>query len=69
MELDVQKMVSYFLVRFSVMYNRDMASKKRELFSNLQEFAGSSGKLSLLELGCGTGTNFKFYPRMPGGLY
>lgn len=57
-----KKWFPYFLVRFSVMYNRDMASKKRELFSNLQEFAGPSGKLSLLELGCGTGTNFKFYP-------
>lgn len=43
-------------------YNEQIVSKKRELFSNLQEFAGPSGKLSLLELGCGTGTNFKFYP-------
>ncbi|MCQ6512695.1 class I SAM-dependent methyltransferase, partial [Vibrio parahaemolyticus] len=39
-----------------------MASQKRELFSNLQEFAGPSGKLTLLEVGCGTGANFKFYP-------
>ncbi|XP_069897296.1 thiol S-methyltransferase TMT1A [Dipodomys merriami] len=52
----------YFLSRFSVMYNTQMASRKQELFSHLQEFAGPSGKLSLLELGCGTGTNFKFYP-------
>ncbi|XP_004637870.1 methyltransferase-like protein 7A [Octodon degus] len=51
-----------FLSRFTVKYNQQMASKKRELFSNLQEFAGPSGKLSLLELGCGTGANFKFYP-------
>lgn len=51
-----------FLSRFTVTYNRQMASKKRELFSNLQEFAGPAGKLSLLELGCGTGANFKFYP-------
>ncbi|KFO35310.1 Methyltransferase-like protein 7A [Fukomys damarensis] len=51
-----------FLSRFTVIYNKQMASKKRELFSNLQEFAGPSGKLSLLELGCGTGANFKFYP-------
>uniref|UniRef100_A0A8I3WLZ7 Methyltransferase type 11 domain-containing protein n=1 Tax=Callithrix jacchus TaxID=9483 RepID=A0A8I3WLZ7_CALJA len=57
-----KKWSPYFLVRFSVMYNEQMASKKRELFSNLQEFAGPSGKLSLLEVGCGTGTNFKFYP-------
>ncbi|KAK7800552.1 hypothetical protein U0070_006739 [Myodes glareolus] len=52
----------YFLSRFTVTYNEQMASKKKELFSNLQEFAGPSGKLSLLELGCGTGANFKFYP-------
>ncbi|XP_042524658.1 methyltransferase-like protein 7A isoform X2 [Dipodomys spectabilis] len=52
----------YFLSRFSVMYNTQMASRKQELFGHLQEFAGPSGKLSLLELGCGTGTNFKFYP-------
>lgn len=52
----------YFLLRFTVIYNEQMASKKKELFSNLQEFAGPSGKLSLLEVGCGTGANFKFYP-------
>ena len=52
----------YFLARFTVMYNKQMESKKQELFSNLREFMGPSGKLSLLELGCGTGANFKFYP-------
>uniref|UniRef100_A0A8D1FI75 Methyltransferase type 11 domain-containing protein n=1 Tax=Sus scrofa TaxID=9823 RepID=A0A8D1FI75_PIG len=57
-----KKWLPYFLARFRVIYNEQIVSKKRELFSNLQEFAGSSGKLSLLELGCGTGTNFKFYP-------
>ncbi|XP_008567203.1 PREDICTED: methyltransferase-like protein 7A [Galeopterus variegatus] len=57
-----KKLFPYFLVRFSVMYNERMASKKQELFSNLQDFVGPSGKLSLLEVGCGTGANFKFYP-------
>ncbi|XP_020946876.1 LOW QUALITY PROTEIN: methyltransferase-like protein 7A [Sus scrofa] len=57
-----KKWLPYFLARFRVTYNEQIVSKKRELFSNLQEFAGPSGKLSLLELGCGTGTNFKFYP-------
>ncbi|XP_004711440.1 methyltransferase-like protein 7A [Echinops telfairi] len=52
----------HFMVRFTATYNEQMASKKQELFSNLLEFAGTSGKLSLLELGCGTGANFKFYP-------
>nr|XP_021513693.1 methyltransferase-like protein 7A [Meriones unguiculatus] len=57
-----KKWFPYFLTRFTVTYNEQMGSKKRELFSNLQEFAGPSGKLSLLEVGCGTGANFKFYP-------
>ncbi|XP_072828906.1 thiol S-methyltransferase TMT1A isoform X5 [Vicugna pacos] len=57
-----KKWFPHFLAKFIVIYNKQMASKKRELFSNLQEFAGPSGKLSLLELGCGTGANFKFYP-------
>ncbi|XP_049739117.1 putative methyltransferase-like protein 7A [Elephas maximus indicus] len=57
-----KRLLPYFLMRFSVIYNEQMASKKRELFSNLQEFAGPSGKLSLLEVGCGTGANFKFFP-------
>ncbi|KAM5288728.1 thiol S-methyltransferase TMT1A [Ctenodactylus gundi] len=51
-----------FLARFTVMYNERMAGRKRELFGNLPEFAGPSGKLALLEVGCGTGANFKFYP-------
>ncbi|TKC52650.1 hypothetical protein EI555_004506 [Monodon monoceros] len=57
-----KKSLPYFLARFTVMYNEQMASKKQGLLSNLQEFAGPSGKLSLLELGCSTGPNFKFYP-------
>lgn len=52
----------HFLGRFTKIYNEQMGSRKRELFSNLQEFAGPSGKLSLLEVGCGTGANFQFYP-------
>ncbi|XP_003475830.2 thiol S-methyltransferase TMT1A [Cavia porcellus] len=57
-----KKWFPVFLSKFTVTYNQQMASKKRELFGNLQEFAGPSGTLSLLELGCGTGANFKFYP-------
>ncbi|KAM5249753.1 thiol S-methyltransferase TMT1A isoform 2-T2 [Hipposideros larvatus] len=57
-----KKWFPYFLVRFSVTYNKQMAGQKQKLFSNLLEFQGRSGKLSLLEVGCGTGTNFKFYP-------
>ncbi|XP_036313795.1 methyltransferase-like protein 7A [Pipistrellus kuhlii] len=52
----------FFLARFSSVYNRQMASTKRGLFGSLQEHAGPSGALCLLELGCGTGANFQFYP-------
>nr|KAF6452979.1 hypothetical protein HJG59_008255 [Molossus molossus] len=38
-----------FLMRLTAVYNKQMASKKRELFNNLQGFVGPSGKLSLLE--------------------
>ena len=47
----MQKMGPLLLAKFTVMYNEQMTSKKRELFSNLPEFAGPSGKLSLLEVG------------------
>ncbi|XP_004601526.2 putative methyltransferase-like protein 7A [Sorex araneus] len=57
-----KKWFPYFRMRFTVVYNEKMMSKKRELFSNLQEFVGPSGKLFLLEVGCGSGANFRFYP-------
>lgn len=52
----------YFLLRFTATYNRQMAGTKRALFRSLPERASPSGTLSLLELGCGTGANFTFYP-------
>lgn len=51
-----------FLEWFSAKYNKEMMSKKQEHFSNLEKYVGPSGKLSLLEVGCGTGANFQFYP-------
>uniref|UniRef100_A0A8C7EKU3 Methyltransferase type 11 domain-containing protein n=1 Tax=Neovison vison TaxID=452646 RepID=A0A8C7EKU3_NEOVI len=57
-----KKWFPHFMQRFTVIFNEQMASKKRELFGNLQDFMGPSGKLSLLEVGCGTGANFKSYP-------
>ncbi|XP_074082021.1 thiol S-methyltransferase TMT1A [Macrotis lagotis] len=57
-----KKLFPHFMVQFSKSYNKEMAAKKQELFGNLHEFAGSSGKLALMEVGCGTGANFKFYP-------
>ncbi|KAM6980262.1 thiol S-methyltransferase TMT1A-like [Aplochiton taeniatus] len=39
-----------------------MHDKKKDLFSNVSEFARSGTQLTILEIGCGTGANFEFYP-------
>ncbi|ELR48995.1 thiol S-methyltransferase TMT1B [Bos mutus] len=52
----------YLMAVLTVKNNRVMESKKRELFSQINGLAGTSGKVALLELGCGTGANFCFYP-------
>lgn len=43
-------------------YNDKMHKQKRELFRNMARFAASDGALRLLEIGCGSGANFSFYP-------
>ncbi|XP_074530613.1 thiol S-methyltransferase TMT1A-like [Halichoeres trimaculatus] len=43
-------------------YNDKMHGIKRELFRNVGRFASTDGTLRLLEIGCGSGANFKFYP-------
>lgn len=43
-------------------YNDKMHKAKRELFRNVVKFASTDGSLRLLEIGCGSGANFKFYP-------
>ncbi|XP_045932366.1 methyltransferase-like protein 7A [Micropterus dolomieu] len=43
-------------------YNDKMHKTKRELFRNVGKFANTDGTLRLLEIGCGSGANFKFYP-------
>ncbi|KAM6928382.1 thiol S-methyltransferase TMT1B-like [Xenentodon cancila] len=43
-------------------YNDKMHNRKRELFRNVARFADSDGTLRLLEIGCGSGANFRFYP-------
>ncbi|CAI9578937.1 unnamed protein product [Staurois parvus] len=58
----VKKIFPLFISKFTVSYNKLMEEQKRNLFSNLSDFAGSSKELRLLEVGCGTGANFKFYP-------
>ncbi|KAJ4927558.1 hypothetical protein JOQ06_015283 [Pogonophryne albipinna] len=39
-----------------------MHKTKRDLFRNLGTFANTDGTLRLLEIGCGSGANFRFYP-------
>lgn len=43
-------------------YNDKMHKTKRDLFRNLGTFANTDGTLRLLEIGCGSGANFRFYP-------
>ncbi|XP_056129163.1 N6-adenosine-methyltransferase TMT1A-like [Lampris incognitus] len=43
-------------------YNAKMHEEKRNLFRNLWKYANTDGTLRLLEIGCGSGANFKFYP-------
>ncbi|XP_040888850.1 methyltransferase-like protein 7A [Toxotes jaculatrix] len=50
------------LYRISVSYNKKMHGNKKELFRSLPEFIKPGGQLTILEIGCGTGTNFQFYP-------
>ncbi|KAJ6658064.1 hypothetical protein lerEdw1_001540 [Lerista edwardsae] len=58
-----KKIFPFFMARMTIDYNRKMGDKKKELFSNLTDFAGPTGELRLLEIGTGTGSNFQFYPR------
>lgn len=56
---------SYFPYLMAVLTeksNRKMERKKRELFGQIEGLMGASGKVALLDLGCGTGANFQFYP-------
>ncbi|OCT95815.1 hypothetical protein XELAEV_18013505mg [Xenopus laevis] len=57
-----KKVLPYLLERIAKEYNRKMGDEKRKLFSNMSDFAGASGKLAILDLGCGTGANFQYYP-------
>ncbi|XP_004380024.1 thiol S-methyltransferase TMT1B [Trichechus manatus latirostris] len=52
----------YLMAVLTIKNNRIIEVKKRELFSQIKKFARASGNVALLELGCGTGANFAFYP-------
>ncbi|KAL7989695.1 hypothetical protein Chor_012361 [Crotalus horridus] len=57
-----KKTFPFFMIALSKVYNIRMHKEKETLFKNLRDFADDSGKLHLLEIGVGTGTNFQFYP-------
>ncbi|XP_061471270.1 N6-adenosine-methyltransferase TMT1A-like isoform X1 [Rhineura floridana] len=52
----------YFMSKIAPRFNQKLYREKQQLFSGLPDFAGSSGQLSLLEIGAGSGANFQFYP-------
>ncbi|XP_059812022.1 N6-adenosine-methyltransferase TMT1A-like [Hypanus sabinus] len=56
-----KKFFPNLMYRFTIDINKKMAKIKKELFDKLPEFASSSG-LTVLELGCGSGANFQFFP-------
>ncbi|CAN9512245.1 unnamed protein product [Ophioblennius macclurei] len=57
-----KRMFPWCQYRLAVKYNEKMHDKKKELFRTLADFKKPSGRLTLLEIGCGSGTNFQFYP-------
>ncbi|XP_003476261.1 thiol S-methyltransferase TMT1B [Cavia porcellus] len=57
-----KKYFPYLMVVLTTKNNHLMKSHKRKLFSQIKELKGNSGNVNLLELGCGTGANFQFYP-------
>ncbi|XP_055459858.1 thiol S-methyltransferase METTL7B isoform X3 [Psammomys obesus] len=52
----------YLMARLTALTNKKIEGKKRDLFSQIKDLKVTSRKVALLELGCGTGANFQFYP-------
>ncbi|NXC43732.1 MET7A protein, partial [Penelope pileata] len=57
-----KKVFPSIMAKLAPIHNHKVYKQKQALFSNLRQFTGPSGKLTLLEIGTGTGTNFQFYP-------
>ncbi|GCB63713.1 thiol S-methyltransferase TMT1A-like [Scyliorhinus torazame] len=56
-----KKVFPYLMRKTTTAINDKMGKVKKELFDQLPDFASSTG-LTVLEVGCGTGANFAFYP-------
>nr|DBA32794.1 TPA: hypothetical protein GDO54_000557 [Pyxicephalus adspersus] len=52
----------YVLQSMSMNYTKYMREYKKQLFSKFNDFKGYFEEVNVLELGCGTGANFQFYP-------
>ncbi|XP_077582839.1 thiol S-methyltransferase TMT1A-like [Stigmatopora nigra] len=57
-----KRVIPCFLFRLSKLYNKKMYDTKKELFTSLSKFKQPGQQLIILEIGCGTGSNFHFYP-------
>ncbi|KAJ0023648.1 hypothetical protein NQD34_003547 [Periophthalmus magnuspinnatus] len=50
------------LYRITKSYNKKLHDTKKDLFSKIPQFKLPGKPLTLLEIGCGTGANFQFFP-------
>lgn len=57
-----KRLFPFLAYNITFSYNDKMHKTKRELFRNVATFANAEGTLRLLEIGCGSGANFQFYP-------
>ncbi|KAK2858343.1 hypothetical protein Q7C36_006262 [Tachysurus vachellii] len=52
----------FLMYKISASYSVKMKDRKRELFRGLARFSPPRAPLRVLEIGCGTGVNFEYFP-------
>uniref|UniRef100_A0AAV2M516 Methyltransferase type 11 domain-containing protein n=1 Tax=Knipowitschia caucasica TaxID=637954 RepID=A0AAV2M516_KNICA len=57
-----KRLFPFCLYRITKNYNKQLHETKKELFGHVSQFKPPGKPLSLLEIGCGTGANFQFFP-------